>query len=175
MKREVSKYYANSLFSLPLELLAKKGYKVFLIDLDNTLTSPFSKKPDKRSYDLFERLYKLGIDAYIISNNHKKRVEEFASRLKVRYVYHAFKPFKFKIERFILQNGLNKSKILLVGDQIINDMYLSRSLKVDGLLVNPISKKDNIYTKLIRPFDKAYKKRLIKENRLGTYLKESEE
>lgn len=166
----VSDYRASSVYEVdPLKIKAL-GFKYILMDLDNTLAPYDILLPEQRTYLLMEKYLQAGLEVVLISNNTKKRALPFASHLGLSCLYSAHKPFKRKMQRFLRQASLNKAKTLLIGDQVINDMLLARLLGVKGLLTDPISKKDHISARLVRPLDTFLRNRYRKQGRLGILL-----
>ncbi|MCI2068885.1 MAG: HAD hydrolase-like protein [Bacilli bacterium] len=170
----VSDYRASSVYEVdPLKIKAL-GFKYILMDLDNTLAPYDILLPEQRTYTLMEAYLLAGLEVILISNNTKKRTLPFSSHLSLNCLYSAHKPCKRKIDRFLKKASLSKEKTLLIGDQVINDMYLAHKLGVKGLLTDPISKKDHISAKLIRPLDTFLRNRYRKQGRLGILLEKDE-
>ena len=84
--------YIQSYQTLNLELLKKKGIKLLICDIDNTLVPHDVKIPQKETIEFINKVKHSGLQICIISNNTKNRVEEFCKDLNVPYVYSARKP-----------------------------------------------------------------------------------
>ena len=94
MKRFIPKMYQKSIYQIDYLSLKKRGVKLLLFDLDNTIASYEEVKPNSKQLMLNEKLTKMGFKIYIISNNRIKRVKEFVETFKVKdYLTLARKPF----------------------------------------------------------------------------------
>ncbi|MBO8414659.1 MAG: HAD-IIIA family hydrolase [Firmicutes bacterium] len=173
MKPVISTYMAKSLYQIDLEFFNPKVFKTIIFDLDNTLIPPKEKKPSKQSYELIEAILKKGINVFICSNRGKKRVKYFASYYKVNYLANTAKPFSYRLKRFISQNGIEKESCLYVGDKIINDMFMAKKVGLKSLYVEPLMRKQGIYS-LLSPIEKKLQKKYARENRLGSYVARKE-
>ncbi len=84
------------------------------------------------------------------------------------------KPLKFKYNRLINDKNYNRSKILCIGDQIMTDVYGANRLNLANMLVEPLAKKDILWTKFNRLLEKRVYKNLEKSGKLvkGEYYYE---
>ncbi len=166
--------YMKSIYDTDFEKIYEMGYRILLIDLDNTLVPHDVKSPTDECARLIADLKALGFRVIILSNNNKERVSLFAEPLEVKYLYSARKPLTFKYKRLIAEESLDMDKILCIGDQVMTDVYGANKLKLANMLVEPLAKKDIIYTKFNRFLEKIVYRRLAKKNALirGTYYYE---
>ena len=86
--------YVKNIFNIDYERLKKRGVHCLIFDLDNTIALIDQKKVDNKTKKLFNHLKK-DFQIVIISNNTKKRVEEYASFFNCDYVSFAMKPLPF--------------------------------------------------------------------------------
>lgn len=171
----VADFYINSIYDLTPQKAKEIGVKTLLVDLDNTLAPYFISQPEMRTYQFVESFLNEGFEIIIISNNTFKRTSNYASKLHLPFISSCHKPFKRRIGKYISAHSLNKKGILYVGDQIINDMFLAKRLRLRSLLTYPLTKRDHISAKLVRPLDLHLRKVYKKQSRLGINLQPEEE
>ena len=78
-------------------------------------------------------------------------------------MYESGKPFKKKILKYISNNNLNKENVILVGDQLLTDVFCGNNAKIRVILTDPIVKKDQWTTRFNRLLDRPLRKRLRKK------------
>lgn len=157
---------AKSIYEIDFNFYKKEGFKIILIDLDNTLDSYKTTTPNKKAIELIEQFKKNGLLPIIVSNNKSKRVKEYCKALNITSLNGCYKPLPFKINKFIKKNKYSKNEILLIGDQIMTDAYCAQNLKIKMILTSPLYKEDQWTTRINRFFEKNVKKKLLKKNKL---------
>lgn len=169
MKQKAS-YHSRSIYSIPYEFFVKSQTKAVLTDLDNTLDEYDVLSPRKEAFLLKEKLKEKGIALYVISNNHEKRVAPYCEKLGVEYLCDAFKYSKKKTEKFLKEKNLKVEEVLFVGDQLFTDGIYVSKLKGQLILTEPLSKKDQFFTRFVRGIDSFFRKRWLKKNLLGAKI-----
>lgn len=166
--------YMESIYHADFNKIYQMGYRILLIDLDNTLVPHDVSDPTKESIDLITRLKEIGFEVVILSNNNEKRVSIFAKPLNVDYMFSTRKPLKFKYLRLVKEKGFNSKEILCIGDQIMTDVFGANRLGYANMLVEPLAKKDILWTKPNRLMEKFVYANLAKKNELirGEYYYE---
>ena len=159
-------YFANSIYEIDFNKVLNKGYKYLFLDLDNTLASPDTFYPEKITFDLISLLKEKGFNITILSNNDEERVKKFVCDLDVNYMFDVKKPSTKKVLEYINKNNFNKSEILVIGDQVMTDVVLSNRLNVDVILLEQLTKTDELITFVPRLFDKYFKKQFKKKKML---------
>lgn len=159
MKKEfIPKYLASSIFDIDFNKVKELGYKYVLVDLDNTLASPYVYEPDEKVINLTNKIKELGLTMIILSNNHQERVVKFAKPLNVLAFYDLKKPRTKRVKVHIQENNIDTSKAIWFGDQVMTDVFLANQLNVDVVLVNPLTIKDEPITFIPRMLDKHFRK-----------------
>ena len=166
MARLLPDYYAKSIFDVPMSFYKEQGITHVISDLDNTLDAFDVLLPSKRVVELAKKFSDNGIALIIITNNTEKRVKDYATTLNVADLYSARKPFPKKIIRFLNENEIDRSKLLLVGDQLMTDVKCAKKGNFKVMLTEPIVKKDQWTTKFNRLFDRPIRKRYLKRGLL---------
>lgn len=171
-KKFIPNEFHNTFFDIDFDALYEQGKRLILTDLDNTLISYQETVPNKEIDDLFESLQKKGFEIIIVSNNIQPRVDVFCEGLNIEGHANMRKPFIFKFKR-IIKNTLRdykKDEIVIIGDQLMTDIYGANRLQTYSILVNPIKKKtEKWYTRLNRKMEET------KLNQIGKKFPETYE
>lgn len=155
IKKFIPTNYNKTIFDIDYNKLYEKGKKIILFDVDNTLIPYDLTDPTKEIIDLFENIKKIGFKIALISNNNKYRIEKVARVCDIPYIAKATKPLKSGFKRALrILKVSNKSEVVVVGDQIMTDVFGARRMGLDVILVKPIKKKsEKWYTKINRMFE----------------------
>ena len=170
MKKEfIPTYLKSSIFDVDFKLIKERGYQFVLVDLDNTLASPYIYEPDEKVINLANTIKELGLKMIILSNNDGERVSKFAKPLGVPAFYDLKKPKKKRALAHIKENNIDIAKSIWFGDQVMTDVFLANKLGIDVVLVNPLTIKDEPITFIPRLLDKYFRKK-INKNKLSKEL-----
>lgn len=150
--------HALSVYEIEPEFFTKHGVKTLFIDLDNTLDSYKACDPKPETKEMIARLIKAGITPVVISNNKGKRVGSYVEQLGIDYVFSARKPFATKIKKYISEHNLDKSEVMLVGDQMMTDVLAAHGAGIRVVLTEKIVKEDQWTTHINRLFDRPIRK-----------------
>ena len=156
---------ANSAYEIDLDFLKSIGVKTVFLDIDNTLDSFKALEPTTGATDFVNKVKKQ-FNVVLISNNKKKKVTHYASKLEVPFIYKTMKPFPKKVNRFIKENSLNKDDIILIGDQMITDVWCASNVGIKVILTNKLVKEDQWTTHINRIFERIIKKYHVKHKNL---------
>lgn len=159
MSKLVPTWYYKTITTIPLKMLYAKGYRTILCDLDNTLAPFFASIPTAESRDFINAAVDAGFKFYVISNNHVERVELFCRNLAVEFAFDMKKPLIKRFIKFINDKKIDITKAIIIGDQLLTDVWLSKRLHCASILVEPAVEKDLIVTKLNRFFDKQIRRK----------------
>lgn len=130
---------------------------VALIDLDNTLIHKASHQVNIQGIEW--------INAYIshhqghvilISNNKHPDFETIASSLNVPLIQYALKPISLHYRRILKQYGGDRSKIMVIGDQLLTDILGGKLHGFYTIYHKPLTSKDVGYNGLIRRLEKKW-------------------
>lgn len=158
MKKRLKKWFlpdifADSVFDIDIDLLAKNGIRAVVFDIDNTLAPYSMPTVDEKTYEWLKMLRKTGFDIYFVSNNKKARVKRFAQSAGIPYAARAFKPCKGQLLRACRKMGVKPSEAALVGDQVFTDVCGGNRLDMFTVLVKPISVSEDWFVRLKRGFE----------------------
>ncbi|MEG0176510.1 YqeG family HAD IIIA-type phosphatase [Anaerorhabdus sp.] len=157
--------YIRNYQDLDLDSLVKKGIKVFVIDVDNTLISHEVSDLDSKAIAFIHEIQNHGMIPVIISNNVKKRVEEVARQGSCDYFSFALKPLKYKYKQLLKRYNCTPNEVITLGDQLITDVLGGNRMKFNTILQDPISKKDNTSGKVTRFIETKVFKHLEKQGK----------
>ncbi|MCD7807604.1 MAG: YqeG family HAD IIIA-type phosphatase [Lachnospiraceae bacterium] len=140
----------------------EKGYRTVLFDIDNTLVYPDAPATEE-CREFLNALKKIGFQIMVISNNQGPRVESFARDCGIGYVAKANKPLRGGYERAMRITGAVPQTTLFVGDQLFTDVWGAVRLGIYSILVEPMTKTEEIQIVIKRQLEKpvlrAYRKR----------------
>ena len=136
-----------------VEYMNMHNKKVIISDLDNTLISWDSKKDTKELNRWLKKMKRAGFDIIVVSNNSEERVEEFCRQLNLQYVADAKKPLTHGFKKALSKLNRKPEEAIILGDQVLTDVFGAKSLGVMSVLVKPISKTDAFKTRINRFFE----------------------
>ena len=120
------------------EKLARRGIRLVLADLDNTL-APYKEAPTPQAAAWAGELEAYGIRLFLLSNSRKPhRARQMAQRLGVPYQGRSGKPKRGGYLRAMERMGCAPEQTVMVGDQIFTDVLGACRAGVVPLLVEPI-------------------------------------
>ena len=132
-------YLADSIYDVSGEALARKGIKLLLADLDNTLVPYGVPLPDEKVKEWKAELNAHGVTLFVLSNNrHESRPRIFSEGLGVPCIGHAGKPKTGSFYKAMERMGVTKEETAIIGDQIFTDVLGGNRAGVATILVKPI-------------------------------------
>lgn len=149
MSKFIPKEYYESIFKINYKKLKERNIKCLLFDLDNTCVPYKEKNPTKELEELFKKLTQLGFKVIIFTNAPKKRIIPF-KKLNVDYNYSSKKPFKTNFNKILTKYNYKKEEVCIIGDQLFTDILGGNRIGINTILVDPLSKDDLIFTKILR-------------------------
>ncbi len=154
--------YKNDIYNIDYKKLKSFGIKCILFDLDNTLVPYYRVKPTRKVKDFIEKLKDMGFKVIIFSNSNKKRLTPFKNILEVDCAASSKKPSEKKFKKVLSEYKFEQSEVAIIGDQIITDIFGGNRVGIFTILVNPISRREPIWTKFNRLRENRYIKKLGK-------------
>lgn len=132
-------YLADNIYQISGEALARRGIRLLLADLDNTLVPYGIPLPDEKLRAWRDELAEHGVTLFVLSNNrHENRPRIFAEGLEVPYIGHAGKPKTPSFFKAMEQMGVTAEQTAIIGDQIFTDVLGGNRAGVKTILVKPI-------------------------------------
>lgn len=153
-------WYIEDICSIDLNFLLNQNVKVLMFDLDNTIVKPHSSILEQEMFLFLQEASRL-FKVYIISNNKDTRVKKIADEINASYLASARKPTKSRLKRFLLSKNALNSSTVLVGDQLLTDIWCANKLNIRSILVEPLDRRDLVITKFNRFIDRRLRKRAL--------------
>lgn len=163
MEKYIPDLYVKSAYYVDYDKLKERGIKCILFDLDNTIAPLSLKQPNKKIKDLFIKLKNMGFKVIIFSNSGKTRLKPFKDELEVDCAFNCKKPMKNKFNLILKEYHFQESEVVIIGDNIITDVLGGNKIGITTILVNPISPKEKLTTKICRKYEKHIMKKLAKQ------------
>ena len=101
-----------------------------------------------------------------MSNNFKKRVEPFAAKYKLPFMYLSLKPLPLAYFRAVHKLGVKHKEVVVVGDQIFTDIIGSNFSFMKSILLVPMGKEKSLSFTIRRGFEKPLRY-IIKVSKRG--------
>ncbi|WP_102026955.1 YqeG family HAD IIIA-type phosphatase [Salirhabdus sp. Marseille-P4669] len=155
LKRFLPNEHVKTVFEITPEKLKQKGIKGIITDLDNTLVAWNQSDATPEIIEWFKVMKDAGIRVTIISNNNEERVSHFSKPLHIPFISKARKPLSKAFKKAQHAMELDKSEIVVVGDQLLTDVLGGNSSKFYTILVVPVVKTDGFITKFNRRIERA--------------------
>lgn len=143
-------YYYESVFLIPYDELYKKNIRGIIFDIDNTLTRFDEKQPSAKIVALLKKLEKMGFRLCLVTNNTNKRLVDFSENLTFPGIANAIKPLTRGLRYAMQTMGTSPSNTVIIGDQLLSDIWGGKNAKMLTILVKPISDKDFWFVKAKR-------------------------
>lgn len=159
-------FMLNSLYDLDAAQLDYFGIKNILTDLDNTLLPWNNKKPDEQLQHWFQQMKNAGVKVIVVSNNSHQRVDIALKEINMPFIARAMKPTVKGIKEALTTYNLNADETVMVGDQLITDVFSGNQAGVRTILVRPLVTSDGWNTSVNR-FMEHYLFKLLKRNFIG--------
>lgn len=170
LPKKVVKRYADITPSFLLE----EGKKGIIVDLDNTLIPWNVAHATDEIKAWFDMMEDAGIKVLVFSNNNEERVSTFAEPLGLRFVSMAKKPLQggFKRAKKLLQ--LENDEIIVIGDQLLTDIFGGNRAKLFTVLVEPILQSDAPITMFNRKLERVILNHFYKKGKLTRRVTDGE-
>lgn len=167
--------YVASIFKIDYQALKRQGIKTLFFDLDNTIIG-YDEAVLNDQQVAFLKDLKKDFKLLVLSNTNQKRVSSAIKALDVDYVYHAKKPLKWGFKKALKMANAEKSETVIIGDQLMTDIYGANRFGIKGILVQSVKRKsDRKITQFNRKIEKIVLRKIKKhapdlyEERLALY------
>jgi HAD superfamily phosphatase (TIGR01668 family) len=133
-------YYYDSVFTIPYSNLRKQNIRGLIFDLDNTLALYTEHRPSAKVTSLIKRLQRMGFVISLLSNNVKKRTDAFNEKMQLKAVHGGLKPLAKGVRRAMEAMGTSPEETVIIGDQLLADIWAGKNAKIMTILVKPMGK-----------------------------------
>jgi len=146
--------YCPNLDALDFPALFQDGYRLVLIDVDNTLARHGSFKADAYARRAIRSATEAGFSCRIISNAGNKRIQAYAATLEIPYIAWAKKPSIRAIMQACQSAGVETAKAVMIGDQILTDIVSAHRAGCFAVLVHPRYHQEALHIRVKRFFER---------------------
>lgn len=153
----------ESIFNITQAEIKRRGIRVILTDLDNTLMAWNNADGDQKLRAWLRTMDQAEIPVVVVSNNNPGRVEKAVRPLGIPYFARSLKPLTRWIRRAQRKYQLGNDEVVLVGDQLITDIWGANRAGIRSVLVKPLVESDNWNTKLNRVVERQIKRLLNRQ------------
>lgn len=155
----IPKLKVSSIYDISLDTLRDMGIKGMITDLDNTLVGAKEPHATPELLSWLKKLDDYGFRVVIVSNNHLPRVEAFAKPLDMPFIHRARKPRNQSFLTALSLLELPREQVVVVGDQLLTDVFGGNRLGLYTILVKPIALQDEGWpTRINRRLEKLLSK-----------------
>lgn len=130
-----------------------KGYTSVLLDIDNTVRSRCNNLVPHSIAVWIEKACSLDISVCLVSNNWHQNIFVMQRELGIPVFGKALKPLPFGFQSARRAFQVEKSQMLMVGDQLVTDILGAHWYGIAAYLVAPLAPCDPPYTALMRRFE----------------------
>ncbi|WP_411844241.1 YqeG family HAD IIIA-type phosphatase [Salinicoccus sp. HZC-1] len=150
--------HVKHFYSITPEYLKDRNIKAVITDLDNTLVGFDEPYANDAVIKWFKSLNEHDIKVTIVSNGNKMRVSEFCNPHDIDYIFSAKKPLGRAFRKAIRMMNVDKNETVMVGDQLMTDIFGANRTGLESILVLPVKKKDGWATVLNRKIERRIMK-----------------
>nr|WP_203642797.1 YqeG family HAD IIIA-type phosphatase [Levilactobacillus andaensis] len=153
-------WMVTNIYDLTPQQLRENGVRAVLTDLDNTLIAWNNPDGTPELRHWLTLLELAGIRVIVVSNNSRARVDRAVAPFKLPYIHRALKPLSWGLRRALRRWHLRRDEVIMVGDQLLTDVWSAHRTGIRSVLVKPILKSDAWITKGNRVLEKVVMWRL---------------
>ena len=157
-------YRCPCISEVPIERLKKEGIKAIILDLDNTLLPWNENTPSEKNIAWVQKVKSAGIKVVLLSNNGGLRLENISAILGITAISWGVKPLPTGFKRaFRFLKVQSHGEVLVIGDQLITDVFGAKKMNFKALWVESICRKEFIFTRVTRKLERILIKQLTKK------------
>lgn len=151
----------QGVLELDIERLRELGLDSLLLDVDCTLKNYTSEFLQPEVVEWLESLRTAGIGVCLVSNGRGRRIGRLAARLGVPFACRALKPLPFRCRSVLKEQGFDRRRTAIVGDQLFADVMAGRLVGLTTILVRPIHPEEEPwFTRIKRPLERIVLRRM---------------
>lgn len=158
--------YVKKVFDITPELLISKNIQGIITDLDNTLVEWDRPDATPLLIEWLKSMKDAGIQVVIVSNNNELRVKSFANPLGIPFIFQARKPMGRAFRKALAIMNVKKEQVVVIGDQMLTDIFGGNLNKMHTILVLPVAKSDGFFTRFNRLVERRIMKKLKEKGQL---------
>jgi hypothetical protein len=156
----------KTIYDIPLDRLIEMGIRGIITDLDNTLVGARVPAATPALIEWLAEVKRRGLKVVIVSNNAQGRVSAFAGPLSIPFIYRARKPGMRAFRKALEIMNLKPEDTVVIGDQMLTDVFGGRRMGLYTILVTPISPMDEgFFTRINRKLERIAVSKLNKQGK----------
>ena len=141
---------ARCVWDITPEYLRDRGCRGIILDLDNTLVEWRGDAIDPAVTDWIDAMKAAGMKLCIASNTHRpRRLQRLAEIFGIPAVTGVAKPRRAGFRRAMEMLGTTREDTVMIGDQVMTDIWGGNRCGIFTILVQPLSGREFIGTKLV--------------------------
>lgn len=154
---------AESLESVDIDELYLQGKRFMILDIDNTITEWKSPDVSDSVKEWIKNARERGFTLFLLSNNHNKtRSRDMANMLGAKWCDIKYKKPSLKAFANVTEYlNADKKECVMIGDQMYGDMLGAKRADIDGILLDPIAKKEAPVTKILRVWERLMGRKIV--------------
>ena len=153
--------YRKNIFEIDYKKLKELGITCLVFDLDNTLGLISEKECPRKTKKLIKELQEDFL-VLISSNNTGDRLKPYLEDLGIGGVAWSMKPSTRGLRKIKKDYKLKKKEMVMIGDQMVTDVFAGNRFRIMTILVDPLGEKDLKITGLNRKIESAIIKHYVK-------------
>ena len=169
LERFRPKLRASCVTEIDTAALRDQGFEGLLLDLDSTLLPWMDPNLPEPSKLWIEAAKQAGMKPCLVSNTHyPRRLNRLAGELGIPAVAHALKPRAHGFEKAAALIGCELERAVVVGDQLLTDIWGGNRVGAYTILVNPMHPREFVGTRVSRLVERVIFRLLGLPSRQGT-------
>ena len=173
MKQFIDRYFRPDAFFPSLDRvhfagLYRRGFRLVMLDLDNTLSGHGVYEADEYAVNCVKTIKEHGFFCWLVTNARTKRGQAYAATLDIPVRAMAGKPSAAALLQICHDTGIPPQQCVLIGDQIFTDIWSAKRAGCHAVLVKPRFSDEAWNVKIKRYLEKPlYRRfRLSMDNRM---------
>jgi len=146
--------YVPSVCQVDLSMLAARGIRGIVFDMDNTLVDWGSSEIPAGVPAFFDDARARGIRLCVLSNNLRKRIETVSGALGIPAA-RGLKPMRSAFRAALALLGTSPEETAVIGDQIFTDVLGGNLAGLYTILVVPTSQREFVTTRIVRKLERV--------------------
>ncbi len=157
-------YRCSRISEIPIAWLEQEGIKAIILDLDNTLLPWNENIPSEENISWVKKVKEAGFKVVLLSNNGGDRLQDISKELGVAAIGWGVKPLSRGFKRALrFLKVQSRGEVLVIGDQLITDVFGAKKMDFKVLWVESLSKKEFVFTRITRKLESILIKQLTKK------------
>lgn len=153
LKKFLPDEFAKDIFHIKADALKERGIKGVITDLDNTLVAWDCPEATPEIVEWLAGMQNAGIRVTIVSNNNHLRVNAFSEPIQIPFIAKANKPLGGAFRRALKLMGTRKEETVVIGDQLLTDIFGGNRRGLHTILVIPVATSDAKITSFNRKLE----------------------